>query len=150
MRALSPAPPGRAPELIPGRRRDVPSSRSALPSPVTRFAPEESRRAVATSDHRTLPAERSEQLPGASFPDDVVSMLRLALDGLPGRQQSAIRMAMVERLAVPDIAARLGISSAEVMDAMRDGLTTLRDVLAVVDPDTAALGQASGSDGAHT
>jgi DNA-directed RNA polymerase specialized sigma24 family protein len=76
-------------------------------------------------------------------------MLRLALDGLPERQQSAIRMAMVERLAVPGIAARLGISSVEVMDAMRDGLTTLRDVFAVVDPDTAAIVQASGPGSTH-
>ena len=106
---------------------------------------------MATSDHRTLPAERSEQpaRPPHVPPDDVVAMLRLALDGLPGPQRSAIRLAMIERLAVPDIAARLGTTAAEVMDAMRDGLTTLRDVLAVVDPDAAAAGQSAGSNETH-
>ena len=103
---------------------------------------------MATSDPRTLATDRPERPPGASPPDDVVTMLRLALDGLPGRQQTAIRLAMVERLAVPDIAVRLGTTAAEVMDAMRDGLTTLRDVLAVVDP-AAASGPEAGSDATH-
>jgi len=88
---------------------------------------------VAVSDDRTQTTERQ---PTTSPPGDVVAMLRVALDGLPGQQRTAIRLAMVEQLTVPNIAARIGASMAEVMDAMRDGLYALRDVLAVVDPTT--------------
>jgi DNA-directed RNA polymerase specialized sigma24 family protein len=61
-------------------------------------------------------------------------MLRVALDGLPPRQQAALRLAVAEQLTVQDIATRLNATRAEVLDAMRVGLGSLRDVLEVVDP----------------
>jgi DNA-directed RNA polymerase specialized sigma24 family protein len=85
--------------------------------------------------------DRNQATPGPSppFPDgEVVTTLRLALDGLPDNQQAAIRLAMVERLTVPEIASKLGSSPADVQAAMRAGLFTLRDVLDAVDRSAAA------------
>ena len=61
-------------------------------------------------------------------------MLRLALDGLPVGQRDAIRLAMRDHLTLSEIADRLGGTRQDIQIALRDGLSTLRDVLHVVDP----------------
>ena len=83
---------------------------------------------MATSDERNQATPRP-VCPGG----DAVTMLRLALDDLPARQQEAIRLATVERLTLAEIAVRLEASAAEVRDAIREGLFALRDVLDVID-----------------
>jgi DNA-directed RNA polymerase specialized sigma24 family protein len=82
------------------------------------------------SDHRVQATERPL---AASSHGEMVAMLRLALDGLPMHQQTAIRLAVVDRLTLTEIASQLGRSPADVRDAMREGLLTLRNVLDVVD-----------------
>lgn len=68
------------------------------------------------------------------FPDgEVVAALRLALDGLPANQRTAIRLAMIECLTVPEIAAKLGSTPAGVLAAMRGGLFTLREIFDLTD-----------------
>lgn len=64
----------------------------------------------------------------------VLTMLQLALDGLPGDQRAAIRFAMTERLTTSEIAARLRCSTQDARIAMRNGLSTLADVLRAIDP----------------
>jgi DNA-directed RNA polymerase specialized sigma24 family protein len=102
---------------------------------VRRFVPGGNRGIVATGDERDHAVEpRTTSLhDGADL-----TMLRLALDSLPGDQRAAIRMAVVERLTLPEIASRLGSSQADVREAMRDGLFALRDVLGVIDPAVSA------------
>ncbi|MCC6793389.1 MAG: hypothetical protein IT336_17020 [Thermomicrobiales bacterium] len=67
-----------------------------------------------------------------------MTMLRLALDGLPSEQRAAIQFATVERLTVDEIAGKIGRTVGDTRIAMRDGLSTLRDVLHALDPSRSA------------
>jgi DNA-directed RNA polymerase specialized sigma24 family protein len=87
---------------------------------------------LATREHRETVARMSSPDPE----ETVLTMLRLALDGLPAEQRDAIRLAMRDHLTLSEIAGRLGGTRQEIQIALRDGLSTLRDVLRVVDPTT--------------
>jgi DNA-directed RNA polymerase specialized sigma24 family protein len=81
-------------------------------------------------------SEQAGAVPARRLPPDSESatLLRLAFDGLPAPQRMAIRLAVTERLTLPQIAAALGLKATDVQSAMREGLSTLRDVLVTIDP----------------
>lgn len=86
---------------------------------------------MAPSDDR----DQATSQPSSPFPNgDPIAALRRAFDRLPDLQRAAIRLAVVERLTVPDIAGSLERDPAEVRTAMRDGLVALREVLDAFDP----------------
>lgn len=99
--------------------------------PVRFSAFKENCRVLATSDDGDIAVERT---PPPHADDAAMMMLRLALDGLPVDQRAAIRLALIDRLTLSEIAHRLGSTRQDVQMAMRDGLHTLRDVLRMVDP----------------
>lgn len=88
----------------------------------------ETRGNLATREHRETVDRMSSPHPEAA----VLTMLRLALDGLPVEQRDAIRLAVRDHLTLAEIAGRLGGTRQEIQIALRDGLSTLRDVLATI------------------